>query len=61
MLEQLKEWRALSQVVFIHDYLQLVFQENTLNVYNPYVVRAGNGDEYAPGDVGCAAAAPVAR
>jgi hypothetical protein len=54
MLEQLKQWDPLSQVVFIHDYLQLVFQENTLNVYNPYIIEDNNGEKYAQGEVGYA-------
>ena len=34
MAPNLKPSEPLSQVVFIHDYLQLVFQDECFNVYN---------------------------
>lgn len=32
----------LSQVVFIHDYLQLVFQDACFSIYNPAELRQGD-------------------
>ena len=32
---------ALSSVVFIHDYVQLVFQGRILNIYAPYTIKRG--------------------
>lgn len=34
MVPNLKPAEPLSQVVFIHDYLQLVFQDEGFNIYN---------------------------
>jgi hypothetical protein len=31
----------LSSVVFIHDYVQLVFQGLILNIYAPYMIKKG--------------------
>lgn len=34
MTPNLKPSESLSQVVFIHDYLQLIFQDEGFNIYN---------------------------
>jgi len=34
MVPNLKPSEPLSQVVFIHDYLQLIFQDEGFNIYN---------------------------
>ena len=34
MVPNLKPSEPLSQVVFIHDYFQLIFQDEGLNIYN---------------------------
>ncbi len=34
MLPKLKPSEPLSQVVFVHDYLQLIFQDEGFNIYN---------------------------
>jgi len=34
MAPNLKPVEPLSQVVFIHDYLQLIFQDERFNIYN---------------------------
>jgi hypothetical protein len=34
----------LSQVVFIHDYVQLVFQDERLSIYNPIAVSDAQSD-----------------
>jgi hypothetical protein len=39
MLDVLREAEPLSQVVFIHDYIQLVFQEMHWSLYNPVSVH----------------------
>ena len=42
MLDVLLDAEPLSQVVFIHDYIQLVFQDTYFNLYNRVSVhRAG--------------------
>ena len=43
----------LSQVVFVHDYLQLVFQDENFSLYNSVVVRVG-AIEYEQGSTGFA-------
>ena len=43
----------LSQVVFIHDYFQLVFQDETLSVYNKASINGG-GTVTAYGEPGFA-------
>ena len=30
---------SLSQVVFVHDYIQLVFQDEAFSLYNPVIVK----------------------
>jgi hypothetical protein len=30
---------ALSQVVFVHDYLQLIFQDSAFSIYNPLTLQ----------------------
>ena len=44
---------ALSSVVFIHDYVQLVFQGLILNIYAPYVIENGTR-RVSRGDAGYA-------
>ena len=34
MVPNLKPSEPLSQVVFVHDYLQLIFQDEAFNIYN---------------------------
>jgi hypothetical protein len=34
----------LSQVVFVHDYLQLVFQDRVFTLYNTATYSAGSGE-----------------
>jgi len=34
MVPNLKPSEPLSQVVFIHDYVQLIFQDDAFNIYN---------------------------
>lgn len=41
---------ALSQVTFVHDYVQFVFGPHTLSLYAPLLVRAG-GRSLARNDV----------
>jgi len=41
----------LSQVVFVHDYLQLVFQEETFTIYNEAEVQTGS-ESYRTGQPG---------
>lgn len=43
----------LSQVVFVHDYIQLVFQEEGFSLYNSVVVRLDDV-EYEQGQTGFA-------
>ena len=54
MFEELKNWGMLSQVWFVHDYVQLQFHDDhTINVYNPFVVEA-NGSSFQQGYFGYA-------
>ena len=41
----------ISQVVFAHDYVQLIFQDENLSLYNSVVVRLG-AIEYEQGSAG---------
>lgn len=41
----------LSQVVFVHDYLQLVFEDESYSIYN-VAKLAGNGTEWLQGEKG---------
>jgi hypothetical protein len=41
MLDVLLEAAPLSQVVFVHDYIQLVFQDTYFNLYNRVTVHRG--------------------
>ncbi len=53
MLNVLLDAEPLSQVIFIHDYIQLVFQEVRLNLYN--VVRVHrDGSTLSESDLGWA-------
>lgn len=54
MFEELKNWEMLSQVWFVHDYVQLQFHDDhTINIYNPFVVES-SGNSYAQGEFGYA-------
>ena len=54
MFEELKNWEMLSQVWFVHDYVQLQFHDDhTLNVYNPFSV-AKEEFSYKQGQLGYA-------
>ena len=54
ILDELKNWEMLSQVWFVHDYVQLQFHDgHTINVYNPFVVEV-NGTSYRQGQFGYA-------
>ncbi len=54
MFEELKNWEMLSQVWFVHDYIQLKFHDDhTINVYNPFNVENG-GKFYKQGEFGYA-------
>jgi hypothetical protein len=51
MTPNLKPAEALSQVVFIHDYIQLVFQDEIFSIYNDaQVIR--NRDVFRQGQLG---------
>ena len=51
MVPSLKPSEPLSQVVFIHDYLQLVFQDERFNIYNRAEIARG-GLKIAQGQPG---------
>lgn len=54
MFDELKNWAMLSQVWFVHDYVQLQFHDDhTINVYNPFEVES-NGKSYRQGEFGYA-------
>lgn len=53
MLDVLLDAEPLSQVVFIHDYIQLVFQDTYFNLYNRVTVHRG-GCNLKSSDVGFA-------
>lgn len=42
MLDLLMDAKPLSQVVFVHDYVQFVFQNTYFNLYNPVTVGLGD-------------------
>jgi hypothetical protein len=42
----------LSQVVFVHDYVQLVFQNACISIYNPISVQIGTASALAKGSPG---------
>ena len=44
---------SLSQVVFVHDYVQLVFQDEAFSFYNRVIVKTRDA-EYEQGGVGFA-------
>ena len=51
MRPNLKPSEALSQVVFIHDYMQLVFQDESFTIYNDAeIIR--NGSSLRQGQLG---------
>jgi hypothetical protein len=39
LLKVLEQTDALSQVSFVHDYIQLIFQDYVLNLYNPVWIK----------------------
>ena len=53
MLDVLLDAEPLSQVVFVHDYIQLVFQGTYFNLYNRVTVHRG-GCTLGPSDAGFA-------
>ncbi len=53
MPPDLKPLEALSQVVFVHDYIQLVFQDEVFNIYNiPELVHQGASVDALVGLIG---------
>ena len=42
MINILENKEPLSQVIFIHDYIQLIFQEYILSIYNPIEIYVEN-------------------
>ncbi len=44
MKVDLQPVEPLSQVVFVHDYLQLVFQDRVFTLYNVATCSTGSGD-----------------
>lgn len=42
MINILENKEPLSQVIFIHDYIQLIFQEYILSLYNPIEIKIEN-------------------
>lgn len=44
MKVDLQPVKPLSQVVFVHDYLQLVFQDQAFTLYNIATCSTGSGD-----------------
>jgi len=42
-IEKLKQCEPMTQVVFIHDYIQLVFQDCRINVYNTAQITTSDG------------------
>ncbi|MBQ0758942.1 MAG: hypothetical protein KBT72_04720 [Zhongshania sp.] len=41
MFEELKNWEMLSQVWFVHDYVQLIFHDgHKINICNPFSVES---------------------
>ncbi len=54
MYEELTKWSAVSQIWFVHDYVQLVFHDDhRINIYNPYTVEMG-GKKFPSGSAGYA-------
>jgi len=51
---QLKPTEPLTQVVFVHDYVQLVFDTEILSVYNPMSFRGSQGEGLEQGQIGFA-------
>jgi hypothetical protein len=39
MNQKLQPLEPMSQVIFVHDYLQLVFQDDIFTLYNPAEIR----------------------
>ena len=54
MLNKLKDCEPLSQVVFIHDYIQLILQDCTINVYNKSEITPKDSPTIKHGDTGYA-------
>ncbi|MEX1033842.1 MAG: hypothetical protein WDZ30_10825 [Cellvibrionaceae bacterium] len=53
-IEELNKCEPLSQVVFIHDYIQLVLQDCCVNVYNTSRITTTDGDSFIYGSSGFA-------
>jgi hypothetical protein len=51
---QLDPTEPLTQVVFVHDYVQLVFDTDILSVYNPMTFRGSQGAALEQGQIGFA-------
>ena len=51
MVPNVKPSEPLSQVVFVHDYLQLIFQDEGFNIYNLAAIQ-NNGAQFAQGRPG---------
>jgi hypothetical protein len=51
VIKALEQGDPLSQVCFVHDYLQLVFQEYGLSIFNPVRINL-NTRRYIQGDPG---------
>jgi len=52
MIEQLRDCEPLSQVWFVHDYIQLQFQDHTITILNEPRLRLSSGEILARGDGG---------
>lgn len=52
MIEQLIGCEPLSQVWFVHDYIQLQFQDRTITILNEPRLRLPSGELLARGDSG---------
>jgi hypothetical protein len=51
---QLNPTEPLTQVVFVHDYVQLVFDTDILSIYNPMTFHVSQGERLAQGQIGFA-------
>ncbi len=51
---KLKPIEPLTQVVFVHDYIQLVFEAETLSIFNLMRFRGLQGEELEQGRIGFA-------
>jgi len=51
---ELNPSKPLTQVVFVHDYVQLIFETETLSIYGRMRFRGMQGDEFKQGQAGFA-------